>query len=74
MALAVGTHLGSYEVVRPIGAGGMGVVYKAEDIELGRFVALKFLPGEFKKDPTDPMRVPARHQTEAPCPQLPKLL
>src|ERR1700686_2818435 len=50
MALVAGTKLGSYEVVAPIGAGGMGEVYQAHDTKLGRDVAIKVLPEAFADD------------------------
>jgi serine/threonine protein kinase len=50
VTLSAGTKLGPYEVVAPIGAGGMGEVYKAKDPRLGREVAVKVLPATFSKD------------------------
>src|SRR5499427_5375878 len=51
MALAAGTKLGPYEILAPIGAGGMGEVYRAKDTKLKRDVALKVLPEAFAADP-----------------------
>src|ERR1700681_162378 len=50
MALTPGTKLGSYEIIAPLGAGGMGEVYRARDTHLGRSVAIKILPAAFSAD------------------------
>ena len=51
MAVAAGTKLGPYEVLSPLGAGGMGEVYRARDSRLGRDVAVKILPAGYSNDP-----------------------
>ena len=51
MALTAGTRLGPYEILAPIGAGGMGEVYRALDTKLKRDVAIKVLPDAFAQEP-----------------------
>src|SRR5271154_7405226 len=51
MPLSTGTRLGPYEILAPIGAGGMGEVYRARDTKLKRDVAVKVLPAAFARDP-----------------------
>src|ERR1700722_18587033 len=51
MTLTAGTRLGPYEILAPIGAGGMGEVYRAKDTKLDREVAIKVLPAAVAEDP-----------------------
>ena len=61
MGLAAGTKLGPYEIVAPLGAGGMGEVYRAKDIRLDRYVAVKILHSDLACTP----ELKARFEREA---------
>ena len=65
MSLTSGTRLGSYEIGQPIGAGGMGEVYRGRDTKLHRDVAIKLLPDVFAADPDRVMRFQREAQTLA---------
>src|ERR1700740_639129 len=56
MGLTTGTKLGPYEIQSPLGAGGMGEVYRARDTRLERTVAIKILPAQFSSDPVRKQR------------------
>src|SRR5580765_2583916 len=65
MPLTVGSRLGPYEILGPLGRGGMGEVYRARDSRLGREVAIKALTAEFASDPERLARFRREAQTLA---------
>jgi eukaryotic-like serine/threonine-protein kinase len=65
MGLAPGTQLGTYEILFPVGAGGMGEVYRARDLRLGREVAVKVLPSEVASSPERLARLEREARTVA---------
>ena len=65
MALTPGSHIGPYEIAEPIGAGGMGEVFRARDVNLGRAAAIKVLPASLAGDPERMARFEREAQTLA---------
>ena len=66
MALSQGDGVGPYQILAPIGAGGMGEVYRARDAKLNRDVAITVLPAAFAADPEPLVRFRARSQGSSP--------
>ena len=65
MSLATGSRLGPYEILAPLGAGGMGEVYRARDAKLDREVAVKVLPSQLTANPDAPAMGAYRKNTFA---------
>ncbi len=71
MPLALGTSLGPYQIESPLGAGGMGEVYKATDTRLDRTVAIKVLPEHVASDPDLKQRFEREARTVPPLTTMP---